>query len=398
MATLRDAQRAIVAALAQHASYAYRASSTVVNQLNHEIDRLSRELAEKLYPALEGLSAGEKEAFLAGRYNSNALKHLKSEISQHAERLDEAIQEIWEGSALELARYEADYITDVMGRAVEGLKKIKPDPNAITKTAREHPVFGGELLHDLLSNTVERNEAQVYAAIRQGFADGQTNAEVVRALRGTEALRYQDGLMHRSKVEVERVVRTARNHIGNVAYEDVYDKLGVEYVVVVATLDGRTSKYCAAMDGTRYKVGDAYPRPPYHPHCRTMLAPSMDGELVGDRPFVRSLKVRGGYEIGEDGERIPLPPQFRSIGKMTKAQRARAGLEIGQVKAGTNYSKWFSNQDASFQQEWLGPKRYKLYRQGGYDLSRFIDPRGRQYTLDDLRRRDAETFRSVFGG
>ena len=398
MTTLRDAQRAIVAALAQHASYAYRASSTVVNQLNREIDQLGKELAEKLYPALEGLSQGEKEAFLAGRYNSKALKQLKEVIELHAERLDDVIQEIWENSALELARYEAVYITEVMNHAVDGLKKVSINSKAILKKASERPVFGGELLDSLLSQAVERNKAQVYSAIRQGFADGQTNSEVIRALRGTEALKYQDGLMHQSKVEVERVVRTARNHIGNTAYEDIYEKLGVTYVVVVATLDGRTSKYCAAMDGTRYKVGEAYPRPPYHPHCRTILAPSMDDELIGNRPFVRSLKVRGGYKVGEDGERIPLPPQFRSIGKMTKAQREKVGLKVGQVKASTNYSKWFSNQDAAFQQEWLGPKRYKLYKEGGYDLNRFVDPRGRQYTLEELRQRDAETFRSVFGG
>lgn len=721
MASLRDAQRAIVAALAQHASYAYRASSTVVNQLNREIEKLGQELAEKLYPVLERLSSGEKEAFLAGRYNSSALKQLKKVIEQHTERLDDVIQEIWENSAVELARYEAEYISEVLERAVDGLAKVTSDAESIVRKAKDTPVFGGELLHDLLSDAVARNEAQVYAAIRQGFADGQTNSEVVRALRGTEALRYEDGLMHRSKMEVERVVRTARNHIGNVAYEDVYEKLGVKYVVVVATLDGRTSKYCAAMDGTRYKVGEAFPRPPYHPNCllgdsyvttagrvtnaskrwfdgevlvirtasgreltctpnhpiltsagwiaaelvdqigdvvsyrggkwksapnidcnnaiasihdvteaffsssqvtpspvpvaaehfhgdgggsqiaiigtnsklvsysvpilneriskkqlvfgssvfanrlpvfssfnfglkrislaatscmrflhrlsnsfgrrcagasalllgapsqgntspreqlanlrfavaekfsdpsnantrlvdinngsmhivrngkgfviswhepvpfhpvvkefptdvelsgslqdgkpledvfvdkvvsvkrrafaghvynletekgyyfangiivhncRTILAPSFDDELVGNRPFVRSLKVRGGYKVGEDGERIPSQPQFRPIGKMTKAQREKAGLKVGQTKASTSYSKWFANQDAAFQREWLGPKRYKLYKEGGYDLSRFVDPRGRQYTLEELRRRDAETFRSVFG-
>ena len=398
MASLRDAQRAIVAALAQHASYAYRASSTVVNQLNREIDLLGKNLAAKLYPIVDELSAAEKEAFLAGRYHTKELKALHAEIEQHAKRLDEVIQAIWAGSALELARYEAVYITEVMNHAVDGLKEVSINSKAILKKASERPVFGGELLDNLLSQAVERNKAQVYSAIRQGFADGQTNSEVIRALRGTEVLNYQDGLMHQSKVEVERVVRTARNHIGNTAYEDVYEKLGVTYVVVVATLDGRTSKYCAAMDGTRYKVGEAYPRPPYHPHCRTILAPSMDDELIGNRPFVRSLKVRGGYKVGEDGERIPLPPQFRSIGKMTKAQREKVGLKVGQVKAGTNYSKWFSNQDAAFQQEWLGPKRYKLYKEGGYDLNRFVDPRGRQYTLEELRQRDAETFRSVFGG
>lgn len=45
---LAAAQRAIVAALAQHASHNYRASSAVVNRINAEIDRLARELALEL--------------------------------------------------------------------------------------------------------------------------------------------------------------------------------------------------------------------------------------------------------------------------------------------------------------------------------------------------------------
>src|SRR5690606_3906236 len=90
--------------------------------------------------------------------------------------------------------------------------------------------------------------------------------------------------------------------------------------------------------------------------------------------------------------------RFRPIGDMTPNQREEAGLKVGQVQATTNYGKWFENQDAAYQQEWLGPKRYKLYKEGGYSLDRFVDPRtGRQYNLSELRMRDEETFRQIFG-
>ena len=80
MANLSDAQRAIVAALAQHSSYGYRASSQVVNRLWLELDRIGAGLAKDLLPLLEVLSPGEREAFLAGRYTTDSLKALKAEI------------------------------------------------------------------------------------------------------------------------------------------------------------------------------------------------------------------------------------------------------------------------------------------------------------------------------
>src|SRR5690606_25402150 len=105
------------------------------------------------------------------------------------------------------------------------------------------------------------------------------------------------------------------------------------------------------------------------------------------RPYVRALKVRK-----RDGSN-----EFRSIGNMTKKQREAAGLEVGQVKSSTTFGKWFSNQDAEFKREWLGPARHKLYTEGKMPLDRFSDPRGKIYTLDELRQRDAETFKAVFG-
>ena len=82
---------------------------------------------------------------------------------------------------------------------------------------------------------------------------------------------------------------------------------------------------------------------------------------------------------------------------MTRKQRDKAGLKTGHVSATATYSGWFAQQDSMFQREWLGPKRYELYRKGGYSIDRFVDPRGKEYTLEELKKRDAQTFKEVFG-
>lgn len=384
---LKAAQRAIVAALSQHAAYNYRASTAVVNRINEEIDRLAKELVGQLADLLESLTDAEMQAFLAGKYTTGRLKSMKAEIDAWGRALDEAIKSEWEKSALLLAGYEAAYAADVMKQALDDLPKHKPAPEKVLRKATQAPIQG-HLVSDMLASLAPTQRDRVYAAIRQGIAAGDTNSQIIRMLRGTPALRYQDGLMQAAKRDVERLVRTARNHISNVAYEDTYAALGVEQVVWVATLEGRTCAACATMDGKIFEVGTAHKTPPVHPNCRCVLAPALDSEIVGNRPYVRALKVRK-----RDGTN-----EFRSIGNMTKKQREEAGLEVGQVKASTTFKSWFDNQDAAFQRQWLGPTRYKLYREGGLSLDRFVDvQKGREYSLEELRRRDADTFRAVFG-
>ena len=108
---------------------------------------------------------------------------------------------------------------------------------------------------------------------------------------------------------------------------------------------------------------------------------------MGNRPYVLALRVKG-----QDGRST-----FRSIGNMTDNQREAAGLKIGQVQAKTTYAGWFAAQSAEYQREWLGPSRYRLYSEGGLTLDRFVDPSGKEYTLEQLRQRDAATFKEVFG-
>ncbi len=49
----------------------------------------------------------------------------------------------------------------------------------------------------------------------------------------------------------------------------------------------------------------------------------------------------------------------------------------------------------SFKGEWLGPKRFKLYKDGKFDFDKFFDPEGRFYSLDDLRKLDEKAFKKL---
>ena len=107
-------------------------------------------------------------------------------------------------------------------------------------------------------------------------------------------------------------------------------------------------------------------------NCRSILVGvDKDGSMLGKRPFV------------EDN---------RPVSKIPKSEREGV---IGQIDANTSFPQWFKTADSSFQLEWLGKKRYELYKNGGFELTKFIDPLGRQYTLKELKALDSAVFKRL---
>lgn len=371
---LRAAQSRVVEALARHTAYLHRAATAQSNSIKGAIDDLGNKLAGLISERLEGLSPAELKAFAQGRYHADRLKGLRKAIDRWGDELEAQLYQLTLPGFEELAGHEAEYARESLVRSLEDAY-LPAAPTAATAfaAAKSQPVMG-RLLDDMIAEIPERTRRQVYSTIRQGIAEGRTTQEITRALRGTRRLNYKDGILQTTRNDAERMVRTGRNHISNTSYDETYKALGVEEVVDVATLDGRTSKYCASIDGRRHKVGEPHPMPPYHPNCRTTQAPSFNGEIMGQRPYVRA---------------------FKPVGQIPKDQRP--DNMIGQVSAKTTYADWFARQPASFQREWLGESRYKLYKQGDYKLDRFVDPAGRQLTLEELRQRDRETFDEIFG-
>ena len=371
-----SAQKALLDALSQHQAYLYRASSQSVNDLIKVFDQLSNEQLLKLGELFEDLTDSERKALQGLNFSSRAkasrnIEEIKVTLSEWFSSLSTELPAIFEQSAIALAVYEAGYTVALMGET------LKTDGEKIYQQAKKAPFSGGQLVDYLFSDIAANLRKKVEYVIRDGFSQGQTNQQIINRIKGRKSLDYKDGLLQSERYVIERQVRTARSHVSNAAYIDVYKALGYEYVKVVATLDGRTCKYCASVDGRVYHIDDqTRPRFPVHPHNRTTyVGCDRDGNIGGVRPFVMDE---------------------RKVKDIPKEERKHL---IGQLDANTSFKEFFEQSDEFFQRTWLGKSKYELYKKGEYSLDKFADPLNKRgYTLAELKALDQKTFKNVLGG
>ncbi|MDN5540924.1 MAG: minor capsid protein [Acinetobacter sp.] len=368
-----SAQKNLLDALTQHQAYLYRASSQNVNDLIKVFDKLSNEQLLKLGDLLENLTESERKALQGLNFSSKAkasrnIEEIKATLNEWFSSLSTELPEIFEQSAIALAVYEASYTVALMGET------LKVDGEKLYQKAKKVPFSGGQLVDYLFADIAANLRKKVEYVIRDGISQGQTNQQIVQRIKGRKANDYKDGLLESSRSSIERQVRTARSHISTATYIDTYKALGIEYVKVVATLDGRTCKYCASIDGDVFAIDDpARPRFPVHPNNRTTYVPcDKGGEIAGLRPFVMDE---------------------RKVKDIPKEERKHL---IGQLDANTSFKEFFEQSDEFFQRTWLGKTKYELYKKGEYSIDKFADPLNKRgYTLAELKAVDAKTFEAV---
>lgn len=258
-----------------------------------------------------------------------------------------------------LADYEVGYQADLF-RATVPIKfdTIRPTEAQILAAVNSRP-FQGRVLKDWYKELERGAFERLRNSIRAGMVEGRTIDQIVREVRGTRAQGYKDGILQVNRRAAEATVRTAINHTATVARETLYKQntsliKGVQWT---STLDGRTSAVCRGRDGKVYEV-DKGPRPPAHPNCRSSTT-----------PVLKSLREMG----------IPA-------GDLPESTRASMN---GQVAGDQTYSDWLRKQPVAFQEDVLGVTKARLFRKGEINLDRFIDRAGQEYTLDELRKREA---------
>lgn len=228
--------------------------------------------------------------------------------------------------------------------------------------------FQGRLLSGWARNVEAGRMESIRNTIRAGYMDGLTTDQIVRRIRGTRAKGYADGLLDRSRREVQTIVQTALSHTAQTARSELYGANAdiIKAVRWDSTLDTRTSEICRIRDGKLYTpdthkpVGHSIPwlggPGRAHFNCRSV-----------DIPVLKSFR-----ELGIDMDEIPAG--------------TRSSMD-GQVPAETTYGQWLKRQSAARQDDILGPTRGKLFRAGKVSFDRFYDDKGRILTIDELRRR-----------
>lgn len=361
---MKTSQDAILSAIAQHSAYSYRLSSGEVARLIALFDKQTGPMLKELRDLLDELSDAERTALSSGQYTTQLLKDIRDLFNTWQATLAASLPEAFAVSATALAVHEASFAAKLLG------KKIESNGERLFKKAKKLPVTGGALVDELFAKIKDDARSRVESVVREGIASGWTNQEISLKIRGRKSLNYQDGILQQSRSDIDRVVRTTRSHVSNVAYNDTYKALGVEKLIVCSTLDGRTCIRCASLDGREYDIDDPKkPNFPEHPHSRTIYMPKV-AEITGNRPYVLAKE---------------------KIKDIPKDQREDI---VGQVKAGTKFKDLLESND-SFAREWLGEKRYKLFKEGGYEINKFLDPLGRKYSLAELRMLDKKTFEDL---
>lgn len=295
-------------------------------------------------------------------FSQRRLRELLAEIRSISTAAYDTLQDRLGSTLTSTARYEADFNANLIESLTPvEITLVRPSLDTLAALITSKPMQG-RFIADELKELDAGRVKQTEQAIRMGIIEGETTADIVRRIRGTKAQQYKDGILQRSRDDVERLVRTSVTHITARARDELYqeNQSVVKAWRFTATLDRRTTVICASLDGQTFDLGSG-PMPPRHYNCRSSSTPVL----------------KSWQELGIDAKEAN--------------PSTRASMD-GQVPESLTYQEWLKKQSAETQDEVLGKTKGQLFREGGLTLERFVDFKGDVYTLDQLRAREREAF------
>ena len=312
------------------------------SQIRHKIgiQRHGSEIVNKAVPFLDD---GDQKIidFLAS--HPDALQGNFRWVLRRIQQINSAAYDAYQSELEDWLKETAAYEVDYQGRMLQfltGEKPALPNLSDVWSRARKTPTFAN-LLDDVIQGQEERKLNVIRQALQRGLASGDSMDDIIGTLRGTALANYRNGLLSTVRSAAERLTRTLVNQVASTVADMLFggnaDSFGG--VQWVAVLDTATCFACMSRDGKIYPANSGE-RPPLHFNCRCMVIPVVPGSAA---------------------------PTGR-------------------------FDSWLRGQSAAVQDEALGPTRGKLFRLGKLPIDRFVDVRGNELTLDQLRNKDAGAF------
>jgi hypothetical protein len=203
--------------------------------------------------------------------------------------------------------------------------------------------------------------------MRVGIAQGETNAELIRRVRGgTQNGAPVNGFMDISRRNADTLVRSATQAVSQKARQATYEqnKKLISSIQWLSTLDNRTTVVCSVRDNLLYTAD-------------------------GHKPIGHSLPWDGGPGNLHWGCRSTSMPVLKPFGELgldpSKFPAKTRASMTGQVPRDTTVEGWLSRRTVAQQDAQLGKGRAKLWRDGKISFRDLLDVNGRELTLADLR-------------
>lgn len=217
-------------------------------------------------------------------------------------------------------------------------------------------------LEDWVDKSLGNLKVRMKKELTTSVALSETMAQAARRIRTCFAI---------SRRGSDIIARTAIMGASNRARDEVYEKKK-EFIIgyrLVATLDSSTCVNCASLDGDEASKREYLGYPPFHMSCRCTVIPL--------------TKID---EILPPRERAAVQAEEKRIVKHRDGTKStvRKIISTKPVPASRTFEQFLQNQPAKWQKEWLGPGRYKLWKDGHLRL-KDMAKNNRILKLDELK-------------
>lgn len=346
----------------------------VDNSTLRKILRLLEDADLDLQEQIRGRIAKLAErGFDTGAVTTRRLEELQALVRRQSRQLAAALGRALRKELLDLADYEREFQSGMMKSTVPvniGFRTVSPEVLEAIVTRRP---FRGRLLSEWAERIGADRVGRVMQEIKLGLVEGESSDSIIRRIRGTKDNHYRDGILRITRRDAEGVVRTASAHVTNSARDVLYERNAdvLQAVRWDSTMDGRVTPQCYVRHTKRYTVADKKPidhQIPWlagpgrlHFNCRSASIPEI-------KPY---------RELGLD---IDDPPPG------VKASMA------GQIPADMSPFEFIEGPGKRFAGDVFGPTRLRLLREGKLTPQDLFGSRGQFWSLDELRRREAEAF------
>lgn len=187
-------------------------------------------------------------------------------------------------------------------------KAVKADWLNLAKTT----LMTGAPMKDWWAGQAESTKQRFSQQMRIGLLGGDSDADLVKRVRGTRGMGFKDGMMQVSRRHAAILVRGASaavsSEVRKVAVED--NPRVFRGIQQISVFDGRTSEVCMAYAGKVWEVpgykpvGHSLPYNggvPRHPNCRStevaVLTEEFGGEPADDVSFDTFLKGKSPAQV-----------------------------------------------------------------------------------------------------
>lgn len=199
-------------------------------------------------------------------YLSNHEQRTESLITQEVSKIastEATLTVIILGSVLSLAHNKTAYTLDRQFNFNAGVKFNLLRPEVVDTIVNYN--WSGIPFSERIWN----NSNMLVRGLRQELAQGLQAGESIDKMA-----RRINKQFNSKAYQSQRLIRTESARVITEAHERIYEEIGIDEVMWLATLEGNTCSECSALDGERFKLDeDTRPIPPLHPNCRCAYVP-----------------------------------------------------------------------------------------------------------------------------